>query len=366
LLISVDDAVARLSKGDIVALPSETVYGLAGLALETKSVEAIYAYKDRPSTNPLIVHICSVKAAEKLAHFSPDAYKAAESFWPGPLTLILPKKDCVPDLVTADNPTLALRIPKHPVFLKILQGVEQPLAAPSANPSNRTSPTEAKHLEELFGKQCPPTVDGGKCSVGIESTVLDLTQKTPTILRPGAITRKQIIEKMGMDVQIQQEKVCNHVDKKPQKRMASPGMQSVHYAPKTPLFLYSSIESFQQKKTYEPGDLVVLSNAKKSAHLPKDLRELYTLSEDGNPQTIAQNLYGTLIELDAKKANSIHLIFTENHTGVNRATWDRLSRAQTKWLNHQARWFASTTPLHQVSLAIIQELLFQCKNILTL
>ncbi len=330
MLIPVDEAVARLSKGDIVALPSETVYGLAGLALKPKSVEAIYALKGRPSTNPLIVHVCSVETAEKLAVFSPHAYKMAENFWPGPLTLILPKKDCVPDLVTAGNPTVALRIPQHPVFLEILKRLGHPLAAPSANPSNRTSPTEAKHLMELFGEKCPPTVDGGKCAVGIESTVLDLSQEIPTILRPGAITRKLIKERTGLDVRILQEKTVNHTKKSTQTSMISPGMQAVHYAPKTPLFLYSSIENFQRKNSYKSGDLVVLSNAEKRAELLENILELFTLSEDGNPHRVAQNLYGMLIELDARKANCIHLIFTEEPRGVNRATWDRLTRAQTK------------------------------------
>jgi len=214
--------------------------------------------------------------------------------------------------------------------LEILKRLDHPLAAPSANPSNRTSPTEAKHLMELFGKDCPPTVDGGKCSVGIESTVLDLSQKIPTILRPGAITRKMIQERTGLDVRILQEEIANHAQKSTQTSMVSPGMQAVHYAPKTPLFLYSAIENFQKKNSYKSGDLVVLSNAQKRAQLREDISELFSLSEDGNPQRIAQNLYGTLIELDARKANGIHLIFTEEPTGVNRATWDRLTRAQTK------------------------------------
>ena len=330
MLISVDDAVARLSKGDIVALPSETVYGLAGLALDSNSVQEIYTLKGRPATNPLIIHVSSVKAAEKLANFSQEAHTFAQNFWPGPLTLILPKKECVPDLVTAGNPTVALRIPQHPVFLEILKRLDHPLAAPSANPSNRTSPTEAKHLMELFGEKCPPTVDGGKCSVGIESTVLDLSREPPTILRPGAITRKLMKEKTGLDVGILQAEIANHAGKSTPESMVSPGMQTVHYAPQTPLFLYSSIENFQSKNSYKSGDLVVLSNAQKRNHLREDISELFTLSEDGNPHRIAQSLYGMLIELDARKANCMHLIFTEDQTGVNRATWDRLSRAQTK------------------------------------
>jgi L-threonylcarbamoyladenylate synthase len=248
LLISVDDAVARLSKGGIVALPSETVYGLAGLALDSNSVQEIYTLKGRPATNPLIIHVSSVKAAEKLSYFSQEAHTFAQNFWPGPLTLILPKKECVPDLVTAGNPTVALRIPQHPVFLEILKRLDHPLAAPSANPSNRTSPTEAKHLMELFGEKCPPTVDGGKCSIGIESTVLDLSREPPTILRPGAITRKLMKEKNGSGCRYPAGRNCQPCREVHPRKHGIPRYANGSLCPTNPTFFVLFDRKFPEEK----------------------------------------------------------------------------------------------------------------------
>lgn len=331
MLITIDDAVTHLAKGEVVALPTETVYGLAGLALKKASVQKIYSLKGRPSTNPLIVHVADIRAAEELAIFNDRARHTASVFWPGPLTLVLAKKKPVPDLVTADNHTVALRIPNHWVFLEILNRLGKPLAAPSANPSNRTSPTEAGHVRELFGQQCPPIVDGGKCSVGLESTVLDLSGQYPVILRPGLITRAQLEESLGEKIKIHSVLSETVAKNEPKLESApSPGMLPLHYAPITPLKLYSSVEEFLAPGDFSPEDCVVVSNEKDGNILLAHGYTCSSLSADGCPQKIAQNLYGTLIELDAKKHKSIHLIFTGETRGINRAIWDRLDRAKTR------------------------------------
>ena len=327
MLITLDAAVTRLSRGEVVVLPSETVYGLAGLALHIEAVQKIFALKGRPATNPLIVHTSSLEMAEDLCKINDLAIKAAETFWPGPLTLVLPKKDIVPNIVTAGNETVAIRVPQHPVFLEILKKLKQPLAAPSANPSNRTSPTEAKHITELFGENSPPTVDGGKATVGLESTVLDLSGSKPTILRPGMVTRAELVNCLSIDVEI----VSSKLDNKQVGKEASapaPGMQPIHYAPITPLNLYHSVEEFWDSQNFDIGDLIIVSEGKIAEEIrAKGLPDSTCLSVNGCPHEIAQNLYAALIEQDSRKANRMHLIFSGESTGVNRAILDRLQRA---------------------------------------
>ncbi len=334
MLITIDDAVTRLAGGDVVALPSETVYGLAGLALNEQAIAKIYALKGRPATNPLIVHVAHLQQAEELCYVNSQAKRVGEAYWPGPITLVLPKKKSVPGLVTAGNQTVAIRIPRHPVFLEVLTRLNQPLAAPSANPSNRTSPTEARHVEELFGKKCPPTVDGGKCAVGLESTVLDLSGDQPTILRPGLITRAQIQDCLQRQVGLFQDPSPDPPAKEGQtgrnQGAPSPGMGSVHYAPRTPLALYPTVEEFLISAKFKPGDLVIVADGKDATQLDAKGYLTTPLSTDGCPEEVAQNLYGVLIELDAKNAPSMHLIFTGAREGINRAIWDRLYRAETK------------------------------------
>ena len=329
MLITLDDAVARLTKGDVVALPTETVYGLAGLALNIETVKKIFTIKGRPATNPLIVHTSSLEKAEELCEINDWANKIASQFWPGPISMVLPKKEIVPNIVTAGNETVAIRVPQHPVFLEILKKLEQPLAAPSANPSNRTSPTEAKHIKELFEENSPPTVDGGKAEVGLESTVIDLSAGTPTILRPGMITRTELANCLGMDVGTLKSKTqYKQVGKDTQSSAPSPGMQPIHYAPKTPLNLYHSVGEFWDSQNFDTGDVIIVSEEKIAEEIrAKGLPDSTYLSADGCPHEIAQNLYSTLIEQDAQKANRMHLIFSGASTGVNWAILDRLRRA---------------------------------------
>ena len=315
--------------GDIVALPSETVYGLAGLALDKNAVRKIFALKGRPATNPLIVHVANVEQAEKICEINELAKSAASTFWPGPLTLVLPKKPVVPDLVTAENDTVAIRVPKHPIFLEVLNRLNQPLAAPSANPSNRTSPTEASHLPVLFGENCPPTVDGGKSEVGLESTVLDLSTNQPTILRPGVLTRKELENKLGQGIEIHREEKCATNQNQTSPGDRAPGMHPIHYAPTTPLHLYSSMEEFFISPNFSPSDLVFVTNKKDLRTLQEKGINARALADNDCGTTIAQNLYRNLIDADKLELSNLHLIFALESSGVNRAIIDRLRRAAT-------------------------------------
>ena len=323
MLISLDDAVARLQQGDIVALPTETVYGLAGIALNPQTVHKIYKLKGRPSNNPLIVHIPSLERAALLAEFNDLAKKVCDAFWPGALTIVLPKKSCVPSEITAGGNTVALRSPAHPLFREVLDLVRQPVAAPSANPSNRTSPTQAAHVLELFGENAPPVLDGGPCRIGMESTVLDLSVSQPRILRYGPVKPEEIEEILATKVELPNG--CEPADKAMQK---SPGTASTHYAPKTPLLL---CENIQDVKTCKPCDTDWFIFPQKT-DLPQEMMgfidRVFFLSANGKAEEIAQNLYKVLIEADKKRARRLIALFpNQKNDQFYLAIRDRMNRA---------------------------------------
>ena len=327
MLISLDDAVARLNQGDLVALPTETVYGLAGLALQAITVRKIFELKGRPSTNPLIVHVNDLSEAENLAKLNDLSKRVCEIFWPGPLTIVLPKKDLIPLEVTAGNQTVALRAPNHPIFREILHRLKQPLAAPSANPSNRTSPTTATHIAELFGDMAPPTVDGGACTVGLESTVLDLTNNKPTILRPGMITRNDLQLALGEEVLLGPH-VIQRINKVGQTAGdQSPGMSDCHYAPKTPLFLHAGTKELLESAQLSRKDLIIVCTAEERNVIEQKDFSCLALSISGSEREIARNLYGVLTQADKKKRRRLHLVFSHSPKGLNRAVLDRLTKA---------------------------------------
>lgn len=198
--IDIARAGALLRAGELVAVPTETVYGLAGDAFSERAVRAIFAAKNRPFFDPLIVHVRSLEQAGTIADIShPFTKKLADAFWPGPLTLVLPKKDCVPEIVTAGAATIAVRAPAHPLMRKILAAAGIPLAAPSANPFGYVSPTCAEHVQESLGRRIGWIVDGGTCSCGVESTIVLVADK-PRLLRPGVITREQLERVLGVPV----------------------------------------------------------------------------------------------------------------------------------------------------------------------
>ncbi len=255
-------AVELLRAGRLVAVPTETVYGLAANALDASAVSRIFQAKGRPLTSPLIVHVATVGQARDLAAVWPmEAEKLAQAFWPGPLTIIVPKKPCVPDLVTAGLPSVGLRIPSHPLTLELLRLCELPLAAPSANLFTGISPTTAEHVRQGLGGAVDLVLDGGPCDVGIESTVVSLAGTGPRILRPGQISRDRIEAVIGaVEVGAGAE---------------SPGQHPKHYSPKTRVIL-------------GPAPGTGIGAILNSANMPSDAHEY------------ARRLYGLLHELDAK------------------------------------------------------------------
>ena len=244
------EASRLLQRDQVVAFPTETVYGLGGNAVSPRAIERIYAAKGRPRWNPLIVHVPSAAAARDLVAAWPDsAALLAQRFWPGPLTLVLPRSSTVPGDVSAGRPTLALRVPQHPVALRLLSACNLPLAAPSANRSQGISPTRAEHVESsLLSTDVPLILDGGPCLHGIESTVIDLCSAVPRLLRPGAVplfALRRALSDLGLSLSAPAAAfVEGHGDLAVDERApVSPGMMRRHYAPRTPLHLLPSTQS---------------------------------------------------------------------------------------------------------------------------
>jgi L-threonylcarbamoyladenylate synthase len=221
-------AAAVLSGGGLVAFPTETVYGLGALALDADAVRRIFAAKGRPANNPVIVHVAEIAEAVAIAAEWPDAAeRLARRFWPGPLTLVVPRGGAVPDVTTAGGPTVAIRIPAHPVALALLRAVGAPIAAPSANRSSELSPTRADHVLHGLDGRIDLVLDGGPTIGGIESTVLDVSTSSPRLLRPGLIGPAELEAVVGP--------LCRHAALDEGKALPSPGMLPRHYAPRTPL-----------------------------------------------------------------------------------------------------------------------------------
>ena len=225
---ALERAAFLLEKGEVVALPTETVYGLAANALDARAVEKIYQVKGRPSHNPIIVHVTGLEMARECAReWPPAAEKLARAFWPGPLTLVLPRSRRIPDIVTAGGDTVGIRWPGHPFMQEVIRRCGFPLAAPSANPSNEISPTNARHVLRNLGNRIPLVVDGGQSQVGIESTVLDLCVNPPRILRPGMVHAEALLTILG-DLAVAGQA---------EGQLRSPGLLPKHYSPKGKLLL---------------------------------------------------------------------------------------------------------------------------------
>lgn len=314
-----------LKNGELVAIPTETVYGLAADAFNEKSVRRIFTTKGRPFIDPLIVHVRSLEQAGTLADIShPAVEKLAAAFWPGPLTLVLPKKSSVPDLLTAGEPTVALRMPSHPVTQKILQIAGTPLAAPSANPFGYVSPTTADHVLKSLGERLGYIVDGGACTCGIESTIVFVGEKI-RILRLGVITREQIADALGGTFPVEVGKgLLEKKAESSETAQLAPGMLKKHYSPraqvelweKTPPQLFSAIQ-----KTA----LVFQMRPKISTESPKNT-DIFWLSENGNAEEVARNVFALLRRLDNAGYEKI-LIEKSSDSGIGVAVNDRLSRA---------------------------------------
>ena len=233
-------AAELLRAGEVVALPTETVYGLAANALDAAAVARIYAAKGRPSHNPIIVHVADLDLARHcVAHWPESADKLAQAFWPGPLTLVLPKSPIIPEIVTAGGTTVGVRWPSHPLMQAVIRECGFPLAAPSANPSNQLSPTTAEHVRRSLGGRIRLIVDGGASQVGIESTVLDLTQSPPKVLRAGMVHEEALLAVLGKSPEEKAESGKRKAKKKNPGvvPLRSPGLLKKHYAPKAKLLI---------------------------------------------------------------------------------------------------------------------------------
>lgn len=306
--------VDLLRCGEVVGLPTETVYGLAGNALREDTVRKIFEVKGRPFIDPLIVHCDSLDSASQHADFSDLAWELAERFWPGALTLVLPKRQSIPDVVTAGLPSLAIRVPAHPVFRSILQKLDFPLAAPSANPFGYVSPTRAEHVQKTLGSRISAVLDGGACQHGVESTILDLRDPRQTkILRPGPISA----EELGLRSQVADHKNTD------QTAQAAPGMLTQHYSPHTPIRLFQHGEP----PVGAQASSAVLYNTRPAAITPG--LNAFWLSENGDLAEIAHNLFRLIQKLDTADFAALHVELAENRD-VGIAVNDRLTRAAAK------------------------------------
>ena len=250
-------AAQLLRDGQLVAIPTETVYGLGANGLDPEAVASIFRVKGRPQDNPLILHIADAEQLDTLCHHIPQsAYRLAEAFWPGPLTMVLPARDCVPKCTTAGLPTVAVRCPDSAVTREIIRMAGVPVAAPSANISGKPSTTTAQHVLDDHHGKIPLIVDGGACRVGVESTIVDLTEERPRLLRPGGITPEQLTEVLG-DLVVDKA-VTAQIDK--DAVVKAPGMKYRHYAPQCQVVIVSgSRESAAAyiRSHYAPGDRVL-------------------------------------------------------------------------------------------------------------
>ncbi|MFH0861758.1 MAG: L-threonylcarbamoyladenylate synthase [Candidatus Altiarchaeota archaeon] len=308
----ISQAANILTSAGLVAFPTETVYGLGADALNSKAVRKIYKAKGRPRDNPMIVHVASVKDAKRLVkRFPLKAIRLTKKFWPGPLTIILPKDGSVPKETTAGLNTVALRMPDHPVALALLREANVPIAAPSANSSGKPSPTTAAHVKNDLDGQIDAIIDGGPSRIGVESTVIDMSTKTPTILRPGAVTVEQI-RRILKDVRV-------HQPSKNEKKPRSPGMKYRHYAPKARLILVVGEEKDVAAKAMELA----------AGYTAKGKKARIIGAKGKTQARTAAQLYGLMRKYDKERADII-IAEATTEKGLGLAVMNRLRKAATK------------------------------------
>jgi len=304
-------AADEILSGGIVAFPTETVYGLGADGLNPTAVAKIFEAKQRPSFNPLILHISSRDQLKELAVIENDiVYSLINRFWPGPLTLVLPKKDIVPDIVTAGNITVAVRMPNHPIAKALIDACGRPIAAPSANQFGFLSPTTAKHVEKQLGDKVNIILDGGKSNVGVESTIIEVTKTDVFILRHGGISFEQLLE------------VCSSVKEKSidSNKPNAPGQLFQHYAPNIPIAFLSKIT----EKDLVGKSIGGLFFKEQSGSVNFDHVEV--LSQNGDMREAAANLFFHLHELESKNLDLI-LVEAVEEKGLGIAIMDRLIKA---------------------------------------
>lgn len=315
---AIKQAAAIIKKGGLVAFPTETVYGLGADALNTTAVKKIYKAKKRPSWDPLICHVDVVKKIIPLTSRLPKSFgKLSRKFMPGPLTLLLEKSSLVPNMVTAGTAKVSVRIPKDPVALALIKAVGGPVVAPSANLFGRTSPTSAGHVLEDLDGRIDAIIDAGPTRLGLESTVLDITQSPPVIYRPGGITREQIEKIIGPVVIYKRSN---------QKKSASPGTALKHYSPKARLILSAPEKQFLEQEAKKLKGLVGIMLPRGWDIVLPENAVIYNIGVWGNWKQIAARLFAGLRYLDNKKVNFIVCPMPQSQ-GLGAALSDRLTRA---------------------------------------
>lgn len=317
---SIDRAAALLRVGEVVGIPTETVYGLAANAFDAKAVAKIFKAKGRPQDNPLIVHISAFEEIRELVSAVPEAAKKlADAFWPGPLTIILPKSSRIPDAVSAGLPSVAVRMPSHSVARAVIARAGVPLAAPSANLSGSPSPTNAKTVFDDMQGRIPLILDGGGSRVGVESTVITLCTEVPRVLRPGGVTVEQLRAVLGA---VEVDDAVLHQLKAGEKA-ASPGMKYKHYAPRADITIVrGSLAQFRQYVAEQAADAFVLCFAGEERYFPHAVP--YGAAESDSEQ--ANRLFDALRELDALGAKTVYAR-CPSLDGVGLAVYNRLIRA---------------------------------------
>lgn len=329
-------AGALIAAGELVAFPTETVYGLGGDALDPKAAKKIYAAKGRPSDNPLIVHIADFSDMNRVGkNIPPQAKLLADAFWPGPLTIIVEKSDQVPDATTGGMDTVAVRMPNHPVALSLIRNSGCLIAAPSANTSGRPSPSEAAHVAEDLSGKIPMIIDGGSVSIGIESTIIDLTEELPMVLRPGYITPEMLSEVLGEEVIIDPGIIAADDTTKPK----APGMKYKHYAPKADMVI---VEGATEAVVSQINKLVGQKQEigqKVAVIATEETRDLYRadvvlcIGKREDEDSIASHLYKILRECDELE---VQAIFSESLATprIGQAIMNRMLKAA----GHQVIW----------------------------
>jgi len=324
-LTDIRKAVRILSQGQLVVFPTETVYGLGADAQCAEAVYKIFELKGRPTHHPLIVHLPTADAlrywidtSRPSAQMLTDAQKLATSFWPGPLTLIVNKAQHVLEAVTGGQNTVALRVPQHPVALQLLadfatvHGTNAGLAAPSANRFGHVSATCVEHVHSAFGNDTPFVLDGGPCEVGIESTIVDLSTGSPSIVRPGAVTRAMLLAALGKDVPYAHASIRH------------PGQHASHYAPCTPLIRFQHVdEALSCLQSHDPNAKIALL----CEHKPTLPPHVLHIALPNSGEALSEKLYALLHQLDSLGVAAAYVVMPESHDDITFAVRDRLTRA---------------------------------------
>jgi len=316
IIDDINKASIILQNNGLVAIPTETVYGLAGNAYNEEAIKKIFQLKKRPHYNPLIVHIKSASNLLEIANEIPAcAFKLAEKFWPGPLTMVLNKQKHISDTITAGKKTVAVRVPNHPVTLALLELLEFPLCAPSANPFGSISPTCASHVFDYFGNEVDAILDGGQCEKGIESTIIGFEQNQPILYRHGSIPAEEIEKVVGK---------LRH-NTKNNSSPAAPGMLSRHYAPSTDTYLTNDVHEFLQNFEGKRIGLILFNQKIENNKIISQ----EVLSPNGNTKEAARNLYAAMHRLDQMK---LDVIIAERlpEKGLGKTINDKLERATKK------------------------------------